>query len=119
MGVLEEHYKVTVDEKGSKYISLMLDWDYLNLEIFISMPGYVKKALQKFQHILQKIQNSPYPFTAPNYRVKTQYAEDEDKSPELNKEEIKIIQKVTGTFLYYAKAVDPTMLVDLSAIASQ
>ena len=119
LAVLREHYEVTVDDNGSKYIGLTLDWDYATREVHISMPGYVKKALQKFQHTPRRIQNSPYPFTEPIYGAKVQYAEDDDQSPELSKDDIKIIQKVTGTFLYYARAVDPTMLVALSAIASQ
>ena len=39
--------------------------------------------------------------------------------PPLSKEEKKIIQQVTGKFLFYGRAVDPTMLTALSAIASQ
>eukprot|EP00956_Cyclotella_meneghiniana_P010267 scaffold14174_cov46-Cyclotella_meneghiniana.AAC.3 len=36
-----------------------------------------------------------------------------------NKEEKKFVQEVTGVFLYYARAVDSTMLVALSAIAAE
>jgi hypothetical protein len=42
-----------------------------------------------------------------------------DDSPPLDKVGQKFIQAVTGTLLYYARAVDPTILVALSAIASQ
>ena len=37
----------------------------------------------------------------------------------LGKENKKYIQQVLGTFLYYARAADPTILVALSAIASE
>ena len=37
----------------------------------------------------------------------------------LGKENKKYIQQVLGTFLYYARAVNLTMLVSLSAIASE
>ena len=37
----------------------------------------------------------------------------------LGKEAKKYIQQVLGTLLYYARAVNPTMLVALSAIASE
>ena len=37
----------------------------------------------------------------------------------LGKENKKYIQQVLGTLLYYARAVDPTMLVALSAITSE
>ena len=42
-----------------------------------------------------------------------------DDSPLLNKEKKKFVQEVTGVFLYYARAVDSTMLVALSAIAAE
>ena len=42
----------------------------------------------------------------------------EDESPPLNKEQIKYIERVTGKFLYYGRAVDNTMLHALNEIAS-
>ncbi len=39
--------------------------------------------------------------------------------PPLNKEEAKYIQAVAGTLLYYARAVDPTILPALSAIGTK
>ena len=40
-------------------------------------------------------------------------------SPKLGPTDKLFIQQVTGTCLYYARAVDATMLVALSAIASE
>ena len=37
----------------------------------------------------------------------------------LDKDDKKFVQQVTGTFLYYTRAVDSTMLVALSALASK
>jgi hypothetical protein len=45
--------------------------------------------------------------------------EPEDTSPALNKAGILKLQQITGKFLYYARAVDPTMITALSALASQ
>jgi hypothetical protein len=64
-------------------------------------------------------QDQPYPHTPPKYGAKVQYAEEVKDSPPLNKEEQRYIQKVTGTFLYLARAVDSTMLTPLGAIASE
>ena len=47
-----------------------------------------------------------------------QYAKPEDTSQRLFPSEKKYIQDVIGTFLYYGRAVDSTMLTALSAIAS-
>jgi hypothetical protein len=118
--VLKKNYKITEDWSGRKYIGLSLDWDYQNQKVHISMPGYVEKALERFQHVKPiRPQNSPYPHTRPNYGAKVQYAAEIDNAPAVGKEDQKFIQQVTGTLLYYARAVDPTLLTPLSAIASQ
>jgi len=48
-----------------------------------------------------------------------QYAEQESKEQEVSKENKVYIQKVLGTLFYYTRAVDSTMLVAFSAIASE
>jgi hypothetical protein len=84
------------------------------------MPGYISKALQRFAHERPlKIQNSPHPHVATRYGAKTQYVEPVEESPPLDKEKQRYIQAVVGTLLYYSRAVDPTMLVALNAIATQ
>jgi hypothetical protein len=55
-----------------------------------------------------------YPHNPKQYGLKAQYVEDEDKSALLGKQNKKFIQEVTGTFLFYARAVDTTMLTALS-----
>jgi hypothetical protein len=55
----------------------------------------------------------------PHYGAKTQYAKADDESPLLSKEEMKYVQSVTGTLLYYARAVDTTILTALSSIATE
>ncbi|MGL5499878.1 MAG: Ty1/Copia family ribonuclease HI, partial [Plesiomonas shigelloides] len=47
-----------------------------------------------------------------------QMAEPEDETPILDKAGIKRIQQVVGVFLYYARAIDLTMLVALGTIAT-
>ena len=64
-------------------------------------------------------QNSPHPHIAPQYGTKTQFTTKIDTSPPLGKEETKFIQAVTGTLLYYARAVNNTILPTLSAIATE
>jgi hypothetical protein len=84
------------------------------------MPGYIQKALIKFNHKTpDKIQNSLHPHVIPQYRAKTQYAKEEDVSPLLLKEETKYVQVVAGTLLYYARAVDTSILTALSLIATE
>ena len=46
--VLHEKYTVTDDWSGKLYIGISLEWDYSMRTLDISMPGYVKKALELF-----------------------------------------------------------------------
>ena len=82
------------------------------------MPEYVKDALVRFAHKLRRMTHQPQKHVLPVFGRTVQHAKEEDTSPKLDKEGIKFVQQVTGTFLYYARAVDPTMLVVLSAIAA-
>ena len=88
------------------------------------MPIYVTKALHKFKKSLQKPLNDNKPEYFPhkhveiNYGQKVQYVEPADDTPILDSVDINLIQKIVGTFLYYGIAVDNTILVALSTIAS-
>ena len=84
------------------------------------MPGYVQKALTRFQHPPPaKQQDQPYPHIKPNYGAKKQYSQENDNSPALNKAGKKIIHEVCGVFLFLARAVDGGLLPALSSLASQ
>ena len=120
MDVLKKHYEVTEDWDGERYIGITLQWDYDRRKVHISMPGYKEDALTEFGHKTpSRVQHSPYPHTPPKYGATTQYAMENDKSPLLDKDDKKFIQKVTGKFLFLGRAVDSTLLTALSALASQ
>jgi hypothetical protein len=73
------------------------------------MPGYLKKAFIRFKHETpNKIQRSPHP-----------HAKEDDVSPPLSADDTKFVQAVAGTLLYYAGAVDATILTALSSIATE
>ena len=82
------------------------------------MPGYFRKALTRFGHKLKKQCDRPHKHEIPVFGRKVQYAKEEDTSPKLNERKKKLVQQVTGIFLYYVRCVDPTMLMALSAIAA-
>jgi hypothetical protein len=83
------------------------------------MLGYVSNVLSKFQHDAPKHpQHTPYRYVTPVYGAKTQYAT-KDETPPLNSQQCLTIQKVTGSVLYYAQAVDPTVLMPLNDIATE
>ena len=83
------------------------------------MPGYVQKALHRYQHVPTKKQNAPFPAPRPVYGRAQQMTAPPDTSTILPQSAKKQIQQVIGTFLYYALAVDLTMLVALGSLASQ
>ena len=119
LSVLREFYVVDKNEKGSKYCGITLDWDYQKRKVHLSMPGYSNEALQRFRHDSAKRNDQPHEHSVPAYGARVQYAKKLDESPVIGPADKLFIQQVTGTFLYYARAVDSTMLVALSTIASQ
>ena len=115
---IQQHYPVTPEWKGTRYIGITLDWDYKKRQVHLSMPGYVKKALKQFEHPEPtKRQNAPFPYTPPNYGATKQYAKGESTAPALDKKDKRFIQQVCGKFLFYGRAVDSTVLAPISAIA--
>jgi hypothetical protein len=117
---LEKDYIISTDWDVTKYIGLTIDWDYAKRKVYIHMPGYLAKALQRFKHPMPtKQQNSPHPHVVSNYGAKVQYSTADDDSPPLDKKDTKYIQAVVGTLLYYGWAVDSTILTSLSAVATK
>jgi hypothetical protein len=83
------------------------------------MHGYVSNVLIKFQHDAPKHpQHTPSRYVTPVYGAKTQYAT-KDETPSLMDTKCLTIRTVTGSVLYYARAVDPTVLMPLSDIDTE
>jgi hypothetical protein len=77
------------------------------------MPAYVAKQLLRYEH--------PHPYN-PNpikYGQDNQATDLIDTSLKLDKSNKKPIQQIARSFLYYARAVDSTIFMALSAIVSQ
>jgi hypothetical protein len=112
-------YELTTDWAGAVYSGMTLKWDYKNRTCDISIPGYVSNVLSKFQHDSPKHpQHTPSRYVTPVYGVKTQYAT-KDETPPLTAKQCLTIQKVTGSVLYYARAVDLTVLMPLNDISTE
>ena len=116
---LKRWYNVTIDWKGELYVGIKLEWDYANRTLDTHVPGFVKKALHKYQHpVPAKPQHAPAKSKPIQYGAKIQ-VEEHDTSPALSSAGIKRIQDVVGTFAWYSRASDPTMTATLSSIASR
>jgi hypothetical protein len=97
-----------------------MKWDYIKRTCDLSMPGYIQAAIHKFQHPHPKReQHAPHQWIAPTYGAKQQLTQPIDDSKPQPTELIKRVQQITGTLLYYARAVDATLLVALGTIAEQ
>ena len=120
LDTVRKYYKCSCDWKGERYCRLTIKWDYEGQNVHILMPGYVCKALTRFQHTPStKRQDQPHPHVKPNYGAHTQYAQGEDVSPALDKVGKKFIQEVCGVFQFLARAVNGGLLLALSSLASQ
>ena len=84
------------------------------------MIKYIPKLLQKFSHDQpKKDQHSPYRAPPKKYGTASQDPLEEDTTAKISDVQKLRIQRVIGGLLYYARAVDLTILTALSAIASQ
>jgi hypothetical protein len=112
-------HELIADWAAKLYSGMTLKWDYKNRTCDITIPGYVSNMLIKFQHDPTKHpQQTPSRYVTPVYGAKTQYAT-KYETPPLTAKQCLNIQKVTGSVLYYARAVDPTVLMLLSDIATE
>ena len=108
---LREEYTITVDYTGSKYVGITIQHDKAARTMSLSMPGYVLKALTRFEVPTQThATSSPLLYTPPSYGKRSQQWNTVDLSAQLSPTEAKFIQKVVGVFGFYTAAVDPTML---------
>ena len=88
----------------------------------VSIPEYISDALKNLQHDKKpKLQYSPHEHFLINYgkHDATQYTTTPDNKPTHSPASTKYIQSVTGTLLYYARALDASMLPALSGIIRQ
>ena len=119
---LRKYYEaVSVDWTGTLYCGISLKWDYVQQTCELSMPGYVQQAIRKF-HTSDK--GTTKPMDAPHpYKVSKKHGlpmtSPVDESAKLSPQGIKQLQQIVGTFLFYSRAVDPTMLTALSIIATE
>jgi hypothetical protein len=115
---LKQEYPLTIDWEGSIFCGIHLKWDYTKRTVDLSMPNYVAKALKRFNHPPPSSpQHSPHPWNAPQYGSGPQLIQPSNHQP-LTPAQLKYCQEITGTFLYYARAVDNTMMMPIGSIAT-
>ena len=89
---LRKYHTLKTDWAGTLYCGIKLKWDYTRSTVDLSMPGYIKKTLLKYQHPEpRKPQHAPHNWDKPQYIQTTQYAKPVNKTPKLDAEGIKHI----------------------------
>jgi hypothetical protein len=84
------------------------------------MPGYIKAALHKYQHDAPTLpEHAPHTSNPPVYGAKTPYVEDEKNSPALSAKDVNKLQQLTGTLFYYARVVDPSLIMPINVLKSE
>eukprot|EP00970_Alexandrium_tamarense_P017799 scaffold11398_cov137-Alexandrium_tamarense.AAC.1 len=120
VSVLKRYYTLSEDWTGSLYCGVSLKWNYKERWVDINMPGYIKNALQRYNHEPpDKQQHCPYPPQPKKYGSDAQEPKPIDTSPILDKDGITRIQQIVGTISYYARAVDITILTALNTIGAE
>jgi hypothetical protein len=120
LNALTSAYTISTDRTGKNYCGLTLDWDYTGRTVDISIPNYIHKVLLKYQHPPpNRPTYAPHTYNEPVYGQRHQMAPDPDDSSYLSPKGIKEIQGIIGSLLYYARAVDPTMLTTLNELSSE
>jgi hypothetical protein len=120
MACIKKKYNILSDWNGTPYCGLTLDWYYQNRTVDLSMPGYIKAALRKYHHpVPARPKHSPHMWNPPIYGTKTQFVSDPIPSPALSDKIVNKLQQLTGTLLYYARAVDPALIMIINVLASE
>ncbi len=114
---IKKTYTLMEDWMGNLYCGITLKSDYVGRTVNILMPGYIKMKLQEYKHIMpKKLQTSPYSPERKKFGTEAQAPLPHDSTPKLDAKGIKHVQKIMGSILYYAQAVDRTVLMALSSI---
>ena len=119
MKVLGKWYEYTTDWSGETFCGITLKWNYDEGWVELSMPGYIEKVLIRFNHSRPKRpQHSPHPCPPPRFG-RSQEPPPLDESPLLDDDGKKRIQQISGSVLFYSRAVDMTMLKGLNTISKK
>jgi hypothetical protein len=120
MTCIKKNYNISSEWNGTAYCGLTLDWNYKNQTVDLYMPGYIKAALHKYHYPAPaRPEHAPHVWNQPIYGAKTQFVSDPTPSPALSDKDLNKLQQLTGTLLYYARAVDPTLIMPINVLASE
>jgi hypothetical protein len=109
---------VKVDWAGNKYLGMTISINRQQRHVTISMPGYIQKLLRRVVPEGIKGATTPGIYTPPNYNNPTSHKATVDKSLPASASQTHLLQSVTGTLLYYSRAVDPSIATAVHELGS-
>jgi hypothetical protein len=119
MTSMKKNYDISSKWTGGAYCGMKIDWNYVNDTFYLSTPVYTKADLYRYQHPApSRAEHAPHKWNPPVYGAKTQYVEDGEHSPAMSPKYLNRLQKLEGTLLYCAIAVDLTLIMPANVLAS-
>jgi hypothetical protein len=83
MKCIKKNNNISSDWNGTAYCGLTFDWDYKNHTVDLSLLGYIKSALHKYQHPAPaRPEHAPHTWNPPIYGAKTQFVNKTVKLPQ-------------------------------------
>jgi hypothetical protein len=117
LATLRTLYAITVDKEGSEYLGIKIRFDAAKRSVTLSMPTHVTKALQRFGSHIKHGAASPMVYVPPVYGAPIQAPA--PVAAALSPDETLLLQQIVGSFLWYARVIDCTMLPAVNAIGSE
>ena len=113
INILNEKYKTKTDWTGTSFLGFKIERNHTKGTLKISMPNYVSEAAIRFSiDISKRIEN-------PNASEKHEAEMSNHDSSPLTEQQRKRLQQIIGVTLYYARAIDSTVLTRISKLSTQ
>ena len=120
--ILKLKYPIKFEPVAKSYIGYKIQLtrnpDHALDTLSISMPGYVASGLSDLNFTATSKPNSPIVYVPPVYGGAVQLI-DPDESPPATSEDQAYLRRAVGIFRYYADAIDSSLSLAISRLASQ
>ena len=84
------------------------------------MSGYIERAQLRFRHVPSRLpEHSPHPWQRPNYGAKTQFVTVSNDAPAIDAVDKTRILEVLGMLLFFAQAIECTLLTAIGKLATE
>ena len=112
-------YPLKVNATGSKYCGIDIAFSADRSSVALSMKGFVAHALKQLGVVHTRAEHSPEPHVPARYGSRAAQRSPVDDSPPLSAADAKRLQSIVGTFLWYARSIDGTMLGAINRLGSR